>query len=33
MILTPIVFYPFAKALWLTADLVFRPPGPDDFAP
>jgi uncharacterized protein (DUF983 family) len=33
MILTPIVFYPFAKALWLMADLVFRSPGPDDFAP
>ena len=33
MILTPIAFYPFAKALWLAADLAFRPPRPDDFAP
>ena len=32
MILTPIVFYPFAKALWLAIDLMFRPPTPEDFA-
>jgi uncharacterized protein (DUF983 family) len=31
MIVTPIVFYPFSKALWLAADLVFRPPTPADF--
>jgi uncharacterized protein (DUF983 family) len=31
MILTPIVFYPFSKALWLAIDLVFRPPNPEDF--
>jgi hypothetical protein len=30
MILTPIVFYPFAKALWLALDLVFRPVRPQD---
>jgi uncharacterized protein (DUF983 family) len=33
MILTAIVFYPYSKALWLAADLIFRPPGPDDFTP
>ena len=31
MVLTPIVFYPFAKALWLAGDLLFRPPTADDF--
>ena len=31
MCLTPIVFYPFAKALWLATDLIFRPVGSDDF--
>jgi uncharacterized protein (DUF983 family) len=31
MCITPIVFYPFAKALWLAIDLVFRPPKPEDF--
>jgi uncharacterized protein (DUF983 family) len=31
MIVTPIVFYPFSKALWLAGDLVFRPANPDDF--
>ena len=25
MCLTPILFYPFAKAVWLAVDLVFRP--------
>ena len=25
MCITPILFYPFAKALWLAVDLVFRP--------
>jgi uncharacterized protein (DUF983 family) len=33
MIVTPIVFYPFARALWLAIDLVFRPVTPDDLAP
>ena len=32
MILTPIVFYPFSKTLWLAIDLMFRPPTPEDFA-
>ena len=32
MIVTPIVFYPFAKALWLAIDLVFRPAQPEAFA-
>lgn len=32
MIVTPIVFYPFSKALWLAIDLVFRPAQPHDFA-
>ena len=32
MILTPIVFYPSSKALWLAIDLMFRPPTPEDFA-
>jgi uncharacterized protein (DUF983 family) len=32
MIMTPIVFYPFSKALWLAGDLVFRPPIAADFA-
>ena len=31
MIVTPIVFYPFAKALWLAIDLVFRPAKAADF--
>ena len=31
MIVTPIVFYPFSKVLWLAGDLVFRPAGPSDF--
>lgn len=25
MILAPVVFYPFAKTLWLAIDLIFRP--------
>ena len=25
MLVAPVVFYPFAKTLWLAADLVFRP--------
>ena len=33
MIVTPIVLYPFSRALWLAVDLVFRPAQPEDFAP
>jgi uncharacterized protein (DUF983 family) len=33
MSLTPVLFYPFAKALWLAIDLVFRPVRPEDFGP
>jgi uncharacterized protein (DUF983 family) len=33
MIVVPIVFYPFSKALWLAGDLIFRPPTAADFAP
>jgi len=32
MIVTPIVFYPASKCLWLVVDLVFRRPERDDFA-
>ena len=31
MIVTPVLFYPFSKALWLAGDLVFRPAGSRDF--
>jgi uncharacterized protein (DUF983 family) len=31
MILTPILFYPFSKALWLAGDLLFRPEEDADF--
>jgi hypothetical protein len=31
--LAPLVFYPFTKTLFLAADLVFRPPTPDEFRP
>jgi hypothetical protein len=33
MIVTPIVLYPFSRALRLAIDLVFRPAQPEDFAP
>jgi uncharacterized protein (DUF983 family) len=33
MIVTPILFYPFSKALWLAADLAFRPVKPEDLGP
>ena len=33
MIVTPIVLYPFSKALWLGGDLLFRPPVAADFEP
>ena len=32
MAVTPIVLYPFCKGAFLGIDLIFRPPGPDDFA-
>jgi uncharacterized protein (DUF983 family) len=32
MVLTPVLFYPFAKALWLATDLVFRPVKPEDLS-
>jgi uncharacterized protein (DUF983 family) len=32
MIVAPIVFYPFSKALWLAGDLIVRPPTAEDFA-
>jgi uncharacterized protein (DUF983 family) len=32
MVLTPIIFYPFSKSIWLAIDLVFRPAQPEDFA-
>jgi uncharacterized protein (DUF983 family) len=28
---TPVVFYPFAKTVWLAIDLRIRPVHPDDF--
>ena len=31
MVVTPIAFYPFSKALWLAVDLIFRPPNAADF--
>lgn len=30
-VLTPILFYPFSKALWLAIDLIFRPAKASDF--
>jgi uncharacterized protein (DUF983 family) len=33
MIVTPILFYPFSKGLWLAGDLLFRPAGVADFEP
>jgi len=32
-IVMPIVTYPITKLMWLTFDLIFRPPHPGDFAP
>jgi Protein of unknown function (DUF983) len=32
MVVTPIVLYPFSRALWLAIDLAFRPAQPEDFA-
>ena len=31
MVVTPIVFYPISKALWLAIDLAARPAQPEDF--
>jgi uncharacterized protein (DUF983 family) len=31
MVIAPIIFYPFAKAVFLAFDLIFRPPSPHDF--
>ena len=31
MVIAPFVFYPFSKALWLAADLLFRPATAADF--
>ncbi len=31
MVVAPILFYPFAKTLFLGFDLIFRPPSPSDF--
>lgn len=31
MVIAPVLFYPFAKTLFLGFDLIFRPPSPDDF--
>lgn len=32
MVLAPILFYPFAKNLWLSVDLIIRPPTLGDLA-
>ena len=32
MVVTPVLFYPFSKDLFLAFDLIFRPPAPEDFA-
>ena len=32
MIALPVIFYPFAKTLFLAFDLIFRPPAPEDYA-
>ena len=31
MVIAPVLFYPFSKDLFLAFDLIFRPPGPEDF--
>jgi uncharacterized protein (DUF983 family) len=31
MVVTPILFYPFSKTLWLAVELVFRPAAAGDF--
>lgn len=32
MVILPFLFFPFSKTLFLAFDLVFRPPGPNDFS-
>lgn len=32
MVIAPFLFFPFSKTVFLAFDLIFRPPGPDDFA-
>jgi hypothetical protein len=32
MIVLPALLYPFSKTIFLAFDLIFRPPGPGDFA-
>ena len=32
MVILPVLFYPFSKDLFLAFDLIFRPPGPEDFS-
>ncbi len=31
MIVAPVLFFPFARTLFLAFDLIFRPPKPDDY--
>jgi uncharacterized protein (DUF983 family)/predicted RNase H-like HicB family nuclease len=31
MVIVPVLFYPFSKDVFLAFDLIFRPPGPEDF--
>jgi len=31
MVVTPVLFYPFSKDVFLAFDLIFRPPAPEDF--
>jgi uncharacterized protein (DUF983 family)/predicted RNase H-like HicB family nuclease len=31
MVVVPVLFYPFSKDVFLAFDLIFRPPGPEDF--
>ncbi len=33
MVVVPFLFFPFSKTLFLAFDLVFRPPGRDEFGP
>jgi len=32
VMVSPVIFYPFAKTLWLAMDLIFRPLTREDFA-
>ena len=31
MVVTPVLFYPFSKDVFLAVDMIFRPPAPEDF--